>query len=1027
MTIRSRAILGFLLVQQLFSAHRLLAQVRLPRLVSDSMVLQRDRPIAIWGWASPQEEVTVEFNNRKYTTRADASKRWRLSLPPMKAGGPYTMQIQASNQIILKDILIGDVWLCSGQSNMEMAMDHLEEKYADVIAHCENSNIRQFTVSTKKYSFTPLDDVEGRWISADAQSVLRFSATAYFFARSLYQKYKIPVGLIHSSWGSTPIEAWISEEGLHHFPDYVATANSYKDPQLVQSVLQKNNKNSASWFREAKLKDEGLAVGLQPWTHTAIDTTWGRMKIPGYWEDQGKTGLHGVVWFKKEINLSSADTGRDGLLELGTINDIDTTYFNGVQVGTNQSSYSARRYAVPASIIKAGANTITVRIVSKAGKGGFVPGKIYCLRTAGSTIELAGEWKYKIGVSMPAMPAITALWNQPASMFNGMIAPLIPYTLKGVVWYQGESNTGRPLEYGMLLKDMIDDWRARWGVHDLPFLIVQLPNYMPPPREPAASNWSLLRESQAKVASSLPACGLAVTIDAGEANDIHPLNKSIVGERLSLVARKVAYDEKQLVYSGPIYEAMRVDGNKIILSFSEIGSGLIAKYGDTLRQFAIAGEDKKFLWAHARIEGNTVVVWREGVSRPVAVRYAWADNPESCNLYNKEGLPARPFRTDNLDQSGQMAALIDKNISVAAAQYKYLMSLVPRGFFSRTIEGRTGKLKTTGSGDWVSGFYPGTLLQLYAESKDSVLLKEAQARLVSLEREQYNKSTHDLGFMMYCSFGQAYRLTGNAHYREVLIKSARSLLTRFNPKVGCIKSWNWSDSSDYPVCIDNMMNLELLFWASKATGDSSFCRAAVSHADKTLNNHFRSDHSSYHIVVYDPLTGTIKRKQTGQGFANESAWARGQAWGLYGFTMLYRETGDKKYLQQARYIAEFILANPNLPSDKVPYWDYNDPSIPHSLRDASSAAIVASALVELSTYEPLSKNAGKYLETAEKMIQSLSSDGYMALPWTNEGFLLKHSVGSMVNKEEIDKPVTYADYYFIEAMRRYKQLNKTSQ
>jgi len=373
-----------------------------------------------------------------------------------------------------------------------------------------------------------------------------------------------------------------------------------------------------------------------------------------------------------------------------------------------------------------------------------------------------------------------------------------------------------------------------------------------------------------------------------------------------------------------------------------------------------------------------------------------------------------------------IAVLISRDIDTAATQYKYLASIVPGGKFPRTIDNASGRLMTTGPGDWVAGFYPGTLLYLYSQTGDSTLLREAEKRLSSLEKEQFNKSTHDLGFMMYCSFGNAYQLTGNAHYREVLIKSAKSLLTRFNEKVGCIKSWDRPDTSIYLVCIDNMMNLELLCWATKATGDSAFYRAAVSHADKTLRNHFRPDYSSYHIVVYDPLTGGVKKKQTGQGFADESAWARGQSWGLYGYTMMYRETGDKKYLEQARHIANFILNNTNLPADKIPYWDYDHPNIPNTLRDASSAAIMASALVELSKYEPVRKKAKQYLETAKKIIQSLSTSQYMASPGTNEGFLLKHSVGSMINKEEIDKPVTYADYYFIEAMVRYKQLNKKS-
>jgi len=642
-----RIFLMLIIMQQLLAAYNLKAQVRLPRLVSDSMVLQRDRPVVIWGWASPREEVVILFNNKQYKTIANTEGKWIQTLSPVKAGGPYKMKITASNEIMLKGILAGDVWLCSGQSNMEMIMDRIKDKYPAEIAGSDNSYIRQFGISAKKYSFSPQDDVQGQWVSANPQTVLKFTAAGYFFARNLYEKYKVPVGLINSSWGGTPAEAWISEEGLHHFPDYASTSNAYKDTQLVRSVLQRNKESSDNWFRQVRSTDKGLINGDETWSRINADSSWKEISVPGYWEDQGATGVHGAVWFKKEIDLSVTDTGGDALLELGSINDIDTTYFNGVQVGTNQSSYLARQYRIPAAILKTGKNIITVRIVSKAGKGGFVPGKTYRFQAAGRTISLSGNWKYKVGTSLPVIPAATILWYQPASMFNGMIAPLIPYTLKGMLWYQGEANTARPLQYRTLLTDLIIDWRAKWQQGDLPFLIVQLPNYMQPRKDPGESYWALLRESQAKVAATLPSCGLVVTIDAGEANDIHPSDKKTVGERLALMAEKIAYGKKRLVSSGPVYKSMKVRQGKIILSFDEAGGDLNAKGVDTLRQFAIAGEDRKFKWAHARIEGNTIVAWREDIPVPVAVRYAWADDPEGCNLYNKEGLPAAPFRTDD--------------------------------------------------------------------------------------------------------------------------------------------------------------------------------------------------------------------------------------------------------------------------------------------------------------------------------------------------------------------------------------------
>jgi unsaturated chondroitin disaccharide hydrolase len=368
------------------------------------------------------------------------------------------------------------------------------------------------------------------------------------------------------------------------------------------------------------------------------------------------------------------------------------------------------------------------------------------------------------------------------------------------------------------------------------------------------------------------------------------------------------------------------------------------------------------------------------------------------------------------------AQVFDKNFKDGASQYKVMMKNLPPDRFPKTFYPTTGKFETSGSDWWCSGFYPGTLLYLYEQTKDPVLYNEATRILKPLEKEQYNKNTHDLGFMMYCSFGNAYRLDARPEYKNILVNSAKSLATRFNPTVGCIKSWD-SKKGEYLVIIDNMMNLELLFWATKQTGDSSFYKIAVTHANTTMKNHFRPDYSSYHVVNYNSETGAVQQKKTAQGAADESAWARGQAWGLYGYTVMYRETKDKKYLDQANHIADFILNNPNLPADKVPYWDFNAPGIPNALRDASAAAIMSSALFELSGYVDKGR-ATKYLDNAKTMLSSLSSNKYKASLGTNGGFILQHCVGNMPNKTEVDVPLTYADYYFIEATKRYHDLMK---
>jgi unsaturated chondroitin disaccharide hydrolase len=381
----------------------------------------------------------------------------------------------------------------------------------------------------------------------------------------------------------------------------------------------------------------------------------------------------------------------------------------------------------------------------------------------------------------------------------------------------------------------------------------------------------------------------------------------------------------------------------------------------------------------------------------------------TCVSQNKSTAPQKSF-----------LPIIEKDFLDAASQYKYMMERLPQNRFPKTYYAQNDSLETSGSGWWCSGFYPGTLLNLYEETKDQSLLNEAQRILKVLEKEKNNTSTHDLGFMMYCSFGNAERIAPRPEYKDIILTSARSLSTRFNPKVGCIKSWD-SKPSDFLVIIDNMMNLELLFNATNMSGDSSFYKIAVTHANTTMKNHFRADYSSYHVVNYNPETGAVQQKRTAQGAADGSAWARGQAWGLYGYTVCYRETKDKQYLGQATKIAQFLLHHPNLPADKIPFWDFNAPAIPNTLRDASAAAIMASALIELSHYVE-DKQKREYISTAETILKTLSSPPYKAESGTNGGFILQHCVGHMPNNSEVDVPLTYADYYFIEALKRYKEL-----
>ncbi|MBN7815200.1 glycoside hydrolase family 88 protein [Algoriphagus sp. YJ13C] len=361
---------------------------------------------------------------------------------------------------------------------------------------------------------------------------------------------------------------------------------------------------------------------------------------------------------------------------------------------------------------------------------------------------------------------------------------------------------------------------------------------------------------------------------------------------------------------------------------------------------------------------------------------------------------------------------VSKTMDQAEAQLEYsLQNHTDKTKYPRSVK-EDGNLYTVNSSDWTSGFYPGSMWFMYQYTQDEKWAQTAAEWNAALEKEKFNTKTHDLGFMLYCSFGNGLKFTENATYAQILLQGSQSLIKRFDPTVGTIRSWDFGNW-EYPVIIDNMMNLEMLFWATKYSGDSIFYKVAVKHADTTLENHFRSDNSSYHVIDYEKATGKVKAKKTHQGFSDESAWARGQAWGLYGFTMVYRETGDKKYLEQAEKIADFYLNHPNLPEDMVPYWDFDAPDIPNAPRDASAAAVAASGLLELGRY---SLKGVTYYAAAEKILNSLSSDAYLAKPGTNQGFILMHSTGHMPNKSEIDVPINYADYYFLEAMLRYKML-----
>lgn len=620
---KMRGLLGIALLLAMGS-QPVMAKVRLPKLVSDKMVLQRDTDLKIWGWADAGEKVTVRLQGNYYETEADKNGNWEVTLPPQQAGGPYLLEV---NEIVIRDVLVGDVWLCSGQSNQETPIHRLTEMFPEINVS-NNHMIRHYKVPTQDIKETLAEEIAGNavWHSGVASEVMNWTALAYFYAQEAYAKTKVPQGMLVSSLGGSAIESWVSQEHLKEFPRLV----------LDKEALEQMNQAS---------KDQGEGKWNQlNWD----DSDWKTMQMPGTWRENG-VNVRGTVWLRKDFEIPEAMEGRHARLAMGTLVHNDAVFVNGVYVGSTGYEYPPRRYQIPAGVLRKGKNTIAVRLNAPAGNGEFIKDKPYKIIGDAAEIDLTGTWKYKVGLDLAEVSKYAERLKNRQSvgsgLYNGMIYPIRHYRVKGAIWYQGESNAGRSHEYGALVSALITNWRELWQKPELPFLLVQLPNFMEKHEKPTDSGWARIREAQLNTFKTTPNTALAVTYDVGEWNDIHPLNKKAVAQRLFLGARKVVYGEK-VTHSGPVYKDMKIEGDKIVISFTETGRGLMAK-GGTLKHFAIAGEDKQFVWAEAVIRGNKVVVSSKSVKNPVAVRYAWSDNPDEANLCNKEGLLASPFRTDN--------------------------------------------------------------------------------------------------------------------------------------------------------------------------------------------------------------------------------------------------------------------------------------------------------------------------------------------------------------------------------------------
>jgi sialate O-acetylesterase len=637
-------------VLALVSAVNLSAAVKLPAVVSDNMVLQQQSDARLWGWATPGEKVVVQGSWAKASSKpvmADKDGKWKISIRTPKAGGPYTITVKGNNTLTLKNILIGEVWVCSGQSNMEWGLSWMNNAKQEV-AEANHPEIRLFDVKNTTASL-PLDDVTGQWYECTSESVATcgefggFSAAAYYFGRKLQEQLKVPIGLITADVRGTPAESWASSEMLLTMPDFSEQVKTVSDRGALKKAMGKYEIDLARWQEAIEKADAGTR---EKWETPKLDeSSWKRIEVPSTFEESQIGEMDGVVWYRTTLELPADLAGKEMTVSLGAIDDEEITYFNGTKIGEVKGWNRARRYKVEGSLVKAGKNVLAIRVLDTRGAGGFAakPDDMF-LQSGEKKVAIAGQWLYRISFDLSSIPRAPrrpgGMSNQsPTSLYNGMINPIVPFTIKGAIWYQGEGNSLKPTQYQTLFPNMIQSWRNAWKIGDFPFYYAQIAPYNYGDR-----NSAFLREAQ-MMTLSMTNVGMAVTMDIGDFNDIHPRNKRDVGLRLARWALAKDYGQKDLVYSGPIYKSMQTEGGKIRLSFDYTGSGMVAKDGK-LANFMVAGADQTFVQATATIDNDTIVVASDDVAEPVAVRYAF-DNAGLPSLFNKEGLPASSFRTDS--------------------------------------------------------------------------------------------------------------------------------------------------------------------------------------------------------------------------------------------------------------------------------------------------------------------------------------------------------------------------------------------
>jgi sialate O-acetylesterase len=633
-------------------------RVKMPAFFSSDMVLQRQKPITFWGTAPAKASFAVTFNGKKQKVKANATGEWSAVYPALEAGGPYTFTVHTDSSYTFTNIAMGDVWICSGQSNMEWpVLRTFNASYE--LRHANYPEIRSFTV-TRKVSSYPLKDTEpAQWKVCTPAEAASFTAVGYFFARTLHEELNIPIGIIHTSWGGTAIASWTSLDALYQHPDFRGKVDTFRltrvQDRSVENLEKKNVDASLQWWNALEKKDPGLS---ERWySEPTSGGGWKKFIAPDFGTDHAFANYAGSLWLRKTFNLSAEVATRDLVLNLEILNDMDITYCNGVEIGRSIWAPSRRIYTIPKNLLKGGTNTFVIRLEHQAGNGCFkthTAGDLRLFELAESdnpiAIPLAGEWEYKTGLLTKDYPVKTptiGLAGNIAVLYNAMIAPFTRLGIKGFTWYQGEGNSGKAYQYRSLLPLLINDWRKQFRQGDLPFMIVQISGFGKLTEEPVDNTWAELREAQA-MALSMSNTGLAVSHDVGDPYDVHPTQKQVVGKRLAQEALKVAYGKSDL-YTSPRYKSSEKSGDTIIIHFTNIGKGLQSR-GAQVKGFAIAAADKKFVWAEAIIKDATVRVWSKKIQNPVAVRYAWAGSPvesNGANVYSIEGFPVMSFRTDS--------------------------------------------------------------------------------------------------------------------------------------------------------------------------------------------------------------------------------------------------------------------------------------------------------------------------------------------------------------------------------------------